>query len=158
MAITTSPFLLKNLSLTLVKTADIGTGLEQEYRCQLTAATLTPSAGGGASGSTLETFCDSYSSTGASTATWTLDLSGLQSYKDVADLSVLLFNEEGEAYTYTLIPEGPAPISATNPGFTGEVTLIPTTIGGTANTYATFTVSLPTIGKPEMIVTPPVFV
>jgi hypothetical protein len=156
MALTTSPFLLKNLSLTLVKTAEVA-GVAEEYRCQLTAATLTPSTGGGGGGSTLETFCDSYSSTGASTATWTLDLSGFQAYKDVTDLSILLFNDEGENYTYTLMPEGPAPISATNPGFTGEVTLIPTTIGGTANQYATFTVSLPTVGKPTMITAPPVF-
>jgi len=158
MAITTSPFVLKDLSLVLVKSDDIA-GVETEYRCQLTSAVLTPSSSAGGGGSALETFCESYplNATAAST-TWTLDLSGFQNYKSVEDLSLLLFDHDGEVYTYTLVPIGPNPISDTNPGFTGEVTLAATTIGGTANTHAVFTVSLQCVGRPVKLTAPPVLV
>lgn len=151
MALTTQPFVMRDVSLTLVKK---GAATPVEYRCQLSQAQLTPAAASGG-GQTLETFCSTYSSSGSTAATWTLDLGGFQAYKDVTDLSIILFNDEGEEYTYTLLPEG-GTISTTNPGFTGDVTLIPVQVGGTANQYATFTVSLPCLAKPTMLTTPPV--
>lgn len=151
--ITTAPILLKDVSLTLIKTSDIATGDPVEYRCQLSQAELQPTAAS-SSGATLETFCNSYSASGAGNATWVLALSGFQAYGDVTDLSLLLFDNEGEDFTYTLMPAGGVP-SATNPGFSGEVVLVPTNIGGTANQYGTFTVSLPCKEKPVKVVAPP---
>ncbi len=156
MALTTSPFLLKKVSLTLIKTSEIGTGEEVEYRCTLNQAQLTPSTGTGATGATYETFCQNYDSTGAAgNATWTLDLNGMQNYKDAQDLSLLLFENEGTEYTFQLMPQNEllnGTASATEPGFKGEITATPTQIGGTANQYATYTVSLPVKGKPTKVV------
>lgn len=159
MPVTTTPFLLKRVSLTLVKSSEIGTGTAVEYKCTLNQAKLTPSAGGGGASATYETFCETFDAGSASSnATWALDLNGMQNYQAAEDLSLLLFENEGEKYTFTLIPDNPAgdgAPSATSPGFTGEITATPTEIGGTANQYATFTVSLPVVGKPTKVVAPP---
>ena len=157
MAMATSPFLLNNLTVSLKKiknadgTAAVG-GAREEYRCQLNTASLTPSSGTGTS-QTYETFCSTFDSGGAGSSTWVLNLAGFQSYTDVADLSIILFNDEGAVYEYVLQPMGGV-TSATNAGFMGEVTIIPTVIGGTANQYATFTVDLPCVQKPVMLTAP----
>ena len=152
MPITTSPFTLTNTSLVLTPTA----GVETEYRCQLTQAQLTPSTTTGGGGNEVATFCTTHSSGGAGAlATWTLDLAGFQAYADATDLTMFLYEHEGEKLAFTLTPIGPDPISATNPGFTGEVTATPTQVGGTAQQYATFTVSLPVSAKPLVLKTPP---
>lgn len=156
MPLTLQPFVLKNTSLTLVKTADIGTALEEEYICQLTAVTLTPGTSTAGGGSALETFCDTFPIEGQSSAAWTIELAGFQQFQQAIDFSLMAFNNEGEKYTYTLVPgaDGTNVISATNPGFTGECTMVATVIGGTAKTHAVFTVSLPCVSKPTMIVVP----
>ena len=150
MPIATSPFLLKDASLTLIAKADAGTGTPVEYSCQLNQAQLTPAEGGGGT-QTYETFCDTHTSSG-STSTWTLDLGGFQAFEDATDLSTLLFDEEGEIFSYVLTPKG-GTVSATNPGFKGDVTLKPVAVGGTAGTFATFTISLPCTAKPTKITT-----
>ena len=148
MPITTSPFVLDDVSLTLVPT---GGGTPEEYQCQLNRAELVPSTAGGATGgATFETFCNSYSSAGAS-ASWSLELTGFQAYQDAADLSLLLFDNESAEYDYVLTPAG-GTVSASNPGFSGTVTLVATNIGGTANQYAQMQVSLPCNGKPTKVV------
>jgi hypothetical protein len=153
MAITTSPFVLKETSLTL-RPKD-STGAAQEYICQLSQAQLTPSAATGGAGGDLTTFCDTYSSAAAAgNSTWVLDLAGFQAVEDSMDLTIFLFEHEGETYEFQLTPKGPLPVSATNPAFRGEVTLQPTQIGGTAAQFATFTVSLPVSGKPRLLKAP----
>jgi hypothetical protein len=157
MPISTQPFVLNNVSVTLkkIKNSDgsAATGTRTEYRCQLNTATLTPSAAAGAA-QTYDTFCDTFSSGGGGGATWVLGLAGFQAYADVTDLSLILFDDEGAVYEYVLTPMGGV-VSATNPAFQGQVTIIPTVIGGVANQYATFTVDLPAVSKPTKIVAPP---
>ena len=153
MPVTTTPFLLKRVSLTLMKTDG---GTEEEYRCALNQAQLTPSTTtAGATGTTYETFAATFDAgRAASSSTGTMDLNGMQNYQDALDLSLLLFENEGENYTFKLLPDdssGTGTPSPTNIGFTGQVTATPTQIGGTANQYATFTVSLPVIGKPTKL-------
>jgi len=150
MALTTAPFVMRDVTLSL---KPVASGTAEEYRCQLNKAQITPAGGGGAS-ITYDTFCATFSEQSGG-ATFTLDLGGFQAYADVADLSILLWNSAGEKYTFVLTPLG-GTISATNPGFTGEVTLIEAVVGGTANQYATFEVSLPCSAKPTAIVAPPV--
>ena len=158
MALTTQPFVLSNLTLTLKKTKNpdgsVATGTAVAYRCQLNTASLTPSAAS-ATTQTYETFCATFESGGGGSATWVLNLAGFQAYKDVTDLSIILFNDERAEYQFVLSPEG-GTISATNPGFQGTVKIVPTVIGGTANQYASFTVDLPCTAKPTMLVAPPV--
>lgn len=149
MAIATSPFTLKNTS---VKIKLVSGGTDEEYRCQLTKAEFVPSDASGSS-SELVTFCTTHSdSSGGGDATWELQLEGFQSYQDAADLSMFLFDNEGEKAEVTLLPgQGGGTVSSTNPGFKGVVTLKPTNIGGTARQYATFTVSLPADAKPTKV-------
>lgn len=145
---TTSPFVLNDVSLTLILSADAATGTAEEYMCQLNRAELTPSAQ--STGSEYETFCATFPAP-AKTASWVLDLSGFQAYADATDLSLFLFDHEGEKAEFVLQPQGGA-ASATNPGFEGVVTLSPTAIGGTANQYAVMTASLNVDGKPVKVV------
>jgi hypothetical protein len=150
--ITTAPFTLKDVSVTLKLIDEAGTTTATEYKCQLTEATWVPSD---ASTSTQElvTFCATHSdSTGGGNATWALQLAGFQSYADSQDLAMFLFENEGEKAEATLLPgQGGATVSATNPGFKGTVTLKPTNIGGTARQFATFTVSLPAESRPSKV-------
>lgn len=153
MAITASPFVMKDTSLTLKK---VGDASATEYKCQLTQAQLTPSeSGGGGGGNTLSTFCEDYSDAASATTTWALELAGFQSFADAQDFALWAFDNEGDKAEFVLTPgQGGATISATNPGFSGEVTIKPTIIGGTAKQYALFTVSLPCSVKPTKITTP----
>lgn len=146
MALATSPFTLSDVSLTLILSSD-AVGDPVQYRCQLNQAQLTPSAS--SSGSEFETFCDTFAAP-PKAASWVLDLVGFQAYGDATDLSLFLFDHELEKATYELLPAGGV-ASATNPGFTGEVTLSPGAIGGTANQYAQMTVSLVCDGKPTKV-------
>ena len=149
MAISLKPFVMKNVKLTLVKTAAVP-GTPVEYQCQLSQATLTPSASTG--GAALETFCENHSA-GAGKATWTLDLAGFQALQAVTDFSILSYNDEGEEYDFTLNPLGGVADIA-NPIFEGTVVMAATPIGGTAAEYAQFTVSLVCKSKPLMVTAP----
>jgi hypothetical protein len=152
MALTTSPFLVKNINVLMAKSP----ATKIDYRCTLNTAILRPSTGGGGgTGVTFETYCNTFSGgSNAGGTTWTLELTGFQAYADVTDLSNLLFVEEGNAIDYVLVPVG-GTVSATNPGFQGQFTATPVDIGGTANQYATFTTSQPCTAKPTKIITPP---
>ncbi len=150
MAQTANPFVLQKVGLTLTKVG--GAGTEQEFRCQLSRAELVPAASSGGGGATLDTFCASYSDSGAGSSTWTLELSGFQAWSDVTDFSVISFNDEGEKYNFSLTPiDFEAGASTTNPAFEGEVTMVATPIGGTAKQYAQFSASLPCTAKPTMV-------
>lgn len=152
MAIATSPYVLSDVSFTMKLASATGGGVE--YRCQLTAVTLTPSdsAGGGQS---LETFCETHSSEGSSGSTWTVDLEGFASFADAEDFTRFCFTNEGATADFVFVPGKTGVISATNPGFAGQLTVKPTPIGGTAKQFHTFRVSLPCLRKPEMITTAP---
>ena len=157
MAMSTAPIVLNNVSLTLTKvrnpdgTPAVG-GTATEYRCQLGKAQITPATGGGST-QTYDTFCETHTSQSGG-ATFSLDLGGFQAYTDVADLTVLLWNEAGAVYEFVLVPNG-GTVSATNYGAQGEVTIVEAAIGGTAKQYPTFEVSLPCTAKPDLITAPP---
>lgn len=150
MPIATSPFTLKDTS---VKIKLVSGGTDEEYRCQLTKAEFVPSDSSGSTDE-LVTFCTTHSdASGGGDATWELQLEGFQSYQDAADLSLFLFDNEGEKAEVTLLPgQGGGTVGADNPGFKGTVTLKPTNIGGTARTWAVFQVTLPADAKPVKVV------
>ena len=150
MTLTSSPFRLRDVDVHLApKGTDPMTA--PSYRCQLTQAELVPSASGG--GDAIETFCATHEDPGGR-ATWALQLAGFQAYADAQDLTMLLFDHELEEFDYVLLPRGGV-VSASNPGFSGTVTLTPTNIGGTAATWAAFTVSLAATGKPVKVTAAP---
>jgi hypothetical protein len=149
MTMTASPFRLKDTDLLLgPKGSDLA---DASIRCQLTQSELVPSASGG--GDSLETFCATFADPGGR-ATWELQLAGFQAYADAQDLTMLLFDHELEEFDFLLLPRG-GTVSATNPGFSGTVTLTPTNIGGTAAAWATFTVTLTVKGRPVKVTSVP---
>ena len=148
--ITTKPFSLDNLELGLKVAGDTAVVNPIQYRCQLGRSELVPSASTGG-GNELVTFCETHTSpTGK--ASWTLELEGFQAWSDISDLSLMLFNNEGETLDFILVPSGGL-VGPSNPAFTGQCLAVPTPVGGTAGSYATFTVSLPCLGKPVIAVT-----
>ncbi len=151
MAQATSPFVLSDVSLTM----KVGAGTANEFMCQLNRAELVPAAA--STGSEFESFCDSFAAP-PKAASWTLELTGFQSYADATDLALFLFDNELKEATFVLAPvkNAGSPISTTNPAFGGTVILSPGAIGGTANQYAQLTVSLVVKGKPTKVTTPPV--
>lgn len=148
MAQSTAPFSMNNVSVKLKAADDVGTAVE--YRCQLNRAELVPAASTSGGGNEMQTFCDTFSTTGITNASWTLELAGFQAWADVTDLTNFLFDHEGEELVYELTPLG-GTVSPTNPKFTGTVIAAPTPIGGTANNYGQFTVSLAAQGKPTKV-------
>jgi len=153
MPVATSPFVLNDVSLTLILESDT-TGLPEEYICQCNRAELVPSAQ--SSGSEFETFCDTFAAP-PKAASWTLEITGFQAWSDAMDLSLLLFDNELKNADFVLSPIlTPAPAPSTgNFAFEGQVILSPGQIGGTANQYAQMTVSLVVKGKPTKVLIPP---
>lgn len=148
MAKSLSPFKLKDTDVQLVEAG--GTfGADTSFRCQLTKAELVPSAS--SSGDDLETFCATHSDSGGD-ATWELQLDGFQG-TDAEDLAMLAFDHEGEEFDFLLIPKGGV-ISTTNPGFQGTITLTPTSIGGQANAWATYSATFKCKQKPVKVTAP----
>jgi hypothetical protein len=154
MAIATSPFVLNDVSLTLILDSNTA-GVPQEYMCQLNRAELVPAAA--STGSEFETFCDTFTPP-PKQATWTLELTGFQAWQDAADLSIFLFDNELLKAKFVLMPIATVTGELVGPltGFSGVVTLTPGQIGGAANQYAQMTVSLSVEGKPTRAGGPPV--
>lgn len=149
MPLTTSPFVMKDVTLTLVKS---GGGTPVEMRCQLSQAEIVPGGStGGGTDLSYSTFCDDFSTTSSSGKTYALTLSGFQALADATDFARLAWEEEDEIFDFVLTPMG-GTVSATNPAFEGQVTMQATNIGGTAGQYATFqSVALPCVTKPTMV-------
>ena len=80
----------------------------------------------------------------ASTATWMLDLTFVQDWETADSLSAYLFNNAGEEVTMSFKPE-----SGAGGTFSATVIIVPGSVGGTVDAYATSTVSLPVQGQPS---------
>jgi hypothetical protein len=78
--------------------------------------------------------------------TWTLELEGHQSF-DTDSLWMFLWDNQRQQVPFTLVPKEGA-VSATNPAFTGTITCVPGSVGGTADEIAVYSVSLPLVGDP----------
>lgn len=79
----------------------------------------------------------------ASTATWTVDLTYVQDWETADSLSAYLFNNAGSEITMSFKPE-----SGTGGTFSATVIVVPGSVGGAVDAYATSTVSLPVQGQP----------
>ena len=145
MAITTSPFLTNDAEI-LLSLASGGTPVE--YRCQLRRAEVVPSTG--ASSPEMETYCETHTGA-AAPQTWTVELEGFQALDDAEDLTRFLLTNAGEDLNYDLAPKGGV-ASATNPHYTGVCIARATNIGGVANSFAQFTVTLPCTATPTEVV------
>lgn len=82
--------------------------------------------------------------TQAGAASWMVDLTFVQDWDSADSLSAYLFNNQGEEVTLTFKPK-----SLTGGTFSATVVIVPSSIGGAVDTYATSTVSLPMVGQPS---------
>lgn len=81
--------------------------------------------------------------TQASNASWTVDLTYVQDWETADSLSAYLFNNAGSEITLSFKPE-----SGSGGTFSATVIVVPGSIGGQVDSYATSTVSLPVQGQP----------
>lgn len=76
------------------------------------------------------------------TASWTLQLAGLQDYETAASLSRYFFDNAGTQVTATIEPV------AGGTSWEVDVIIVPVTIGGEQGSFATFEAELAVVGQP----------
>ena len=128
--ITPAPLYLKDVTLSV----DGDT-----YEKAISSATITatvPTA-------TFKGLSDDAVYTQAGAASWMVDLVYLQDWDSADSLSAYLFNNQGAEVTLLFTPA-----SASSGTFSCTVVIVPGSIGGAVDSFATTTVSLPVIGQP----------
>jgi hypothetical protein len=108
------------------------------YEKHVSSVTFTPSV----STATFKGLDSGAVFTQASNATWMLDLAYVQDWDTTDSLSAYLFNNAGSEITVSFVPQ-------TGSGsWTATIIVVPGSVGGTVDAYATSTVSLPVQGQP----------
>lgn len=108
------------------------------YEKHVSGVTFTPSV----STATFKGLESAAVFTQASNASWTVDLTYVQDWDTADSLSAYLFNNAGSEITLSFLPQtGSGTWSAT-------VIVVPGSVGGQVDAYATSTVSLPVQGQP----------
>ena len=128
--ITPAPLYLKDVILTV----DGDT-----YEKAISSATFTPTV----PTATFKGLSDDAVYTQAGSASWMVDLAYVQDWDSADSLSGYLFANQGDEVTLSFKPK-----SATGGTFSCTVVIIPGSIGGAVDSFATTTVSLPVIGQP----------
>lgn len=139
------PLVLKNVDLVL------GDGVAgMNFKCQLRAVTLTPSA----EVQTTKTACPDGQFSEVDNPSWTLDLGYLYGKHATAAEQALarwLLVHSGEKTPFLFRPWA----GDDSEGYTGTVTVVPGAIGGQYGEFSEQSVSLPLDGQPEPIVPNP---
>jgi hypothetical protein len=120
---------------------------QDSYECEVTGATLTPTA----ETRTASVLCADGTVSDVAPVTWTLDLAYLVDHKAGSLYRTLVANAgQRAAFTYEPDPE-------TAPGVVwgGTVVLIPGPAGGEAGAWESGQVSLPITGRPAITDPPP---
>jgi len=121
--IAVQPLVLKDVTLSI--------GAD-EYQKHVDQVTFTPSAS-----TSTWTGLGGNTHTDVAIATWTLNLNYVQDWETPNSLSQYLMDHEGETVAVTFEPR-----STSGPSFTANVVITPGAIGGSANAYATTSVTL----------------
>lgn len=131
-------------------TLELGpTATAVDFSCQVNSATITPTA------NTVDvpaTFCVGASQT-ASPSSFQLDLVLLQDWGAVGSTLQYLYDHDAERATFHL--EGIA-VEGAAVEVDGDLTIVAGAHGGEAGVVLTAEVSLPILGKPTIVPTPPV--
>ena len=130
-----NPLFLKDAVLTIAATG---------YEAEVSSVTLTPST----STVTWKGLTPEAVFTQTPNATWTCDLTFAQDWDLATSLGVYLFENEGEEVAMVFTPK------SGGAGFAANVVITPGAVGGSVDSFAESTVSLPVQGKPTY--TPPV--
>lgn len=83
--------------------------------------------------------------TNVGTATWTVDISFAQDWETANSLSAYLFANQGQTKSVVFEP------ASGGTGFSADIIIVAGAIGGTVDSYAETTVSLPVQGQPTLI-------
>ena len=132
--IAANPFVLKDVTLSIEG---------DSYEAHVRSVTLTPSASVVSERGLTPTAV--YTDT--TSATWTCDLDYFQDWSDPDSLSYKLHEEEGASWNVTFTPKK----GSGQPSITVTVIVTPGAIGGAGQAFATATVQLGVIGKPEIV-------
>ncbi len=116
-----------------------------QFECQITTFTVTPSAN---IGQVPGTYCNGPSSY-AQKSNYSLDMSFLSDWGATPSLSQLLWDNDGETLFFTFVPD-----DTTIPSCAGEFYAVAGTFGGEGDSLWTNTGSMPLVEKPTL--TPPV--
>lgn len=84
--------------------------------------------------------------TNVGAATWTVDISFAQDWETANSLALYLFNNQGETKTVTFKPQ-----SGSGPSVDIDVIIVAGSIGGSIDSFAETTVSLPGQGQPVLV-------
>lgn len=124
-----------------------------EFNCNVHTVEVVPTPGDDI---TYRVLCPDGTLTQKGASTYVLHIVGSQDW-DAAGLSRYLWENAGQTAHFVAQAHGAAvAISATAPGFEGDVVLVEGAYGGTADEWAEFDVELPCVTRPDLIETPPV--
>jgi hypothetical protein len=124
------------------------TATSTDFSCQVNVGTITPTAN---NVDVPATFCAGASQT-AAPSSFALDLTILQDWGAVKSVSQYLFDHDAEVVDFELEGIG---VTGSTVTVTGQVTVVAGALGGEAGTPLTADVSLPILGKPTVVATPP---
>lgn len=128
-------------------------GTAAEFNCSVHTVEVVPTAGDDV---TYQTLCPDGGLTQKGASTYVLHVVGVQDW-EASGLSRFLWDNAGQTAHFVAQAHGAATaISATAPGFEGDVVLVEGNYGGEADTWAEFDVELPCVSRPTLIETPPV--
>jgi hypothetical protein len=88
--------------------------------------------------------------TGVTSSTWTVNLTYAQDWSTTNSLSQYLFNNEGKSVVVKFIPQTAAVSTTTVPTFTATVFIVPGSVGGAIDGFASASVTLAVVGKPTI--------
>lgn len=128
-----APFVLKDVVLTL--------GADT-FEKEVSTAELAPSS----STVAFKGLSPTAQYTDATAATWVCNLVLAQDWETSGSLSLFLWNNDGTPQPLALKPR-----SGSGPSFTASAIIIPPSVGGAGDAYATSTIALGLSGKPLMV-------
>lgn len=133
-AIPVQPFVLKDVTLSIEG---------DTYEAHVSEVTLTPTS----SSSSWQGLTPAASFTDSTVSTWTCTLAYAQDWSNPDSLSYKLHEEEGASWDVVFTPRK----GSGQPSVTATVNVIPGTIGGAVNGWATASVTLGVSGKPKLV-------
>jgi hypothetical protein len=141
-----SPLFVRYIQFTLTDSQ----GVSHDYQCQITQAGITSTGGDPVS---LTTLCPEGSFSENAQRVWNLALTAVQDVESDDSLMLFLLQHETERADYVYYPKVDKAGNPQGVGFKGTVTLVPPDqVGNVASgAWATFTATLPMIGKYTMI-------
>jgi len=142
-----APLFMRDVTLNL-RLNPPGSGARTEFNCDIHTAEIVPTPGDDVTYSTL---CPSGSYSSRGKTTYALHVVAVQRWA-VDGLAAFLWANDGAVADFQYQAHGAGVVpSTTQPGMSGQVTLVAGNYGGESDTYAELDVEMPCVAKPTMI-------